>query len=480
LSAIEDTRRWWVLTGASTGLFILMLDSTMLPLALPSIRLELGASSSGLQWVQNVYLLTMAALVITLGRLGDMLGRKRIFQLGLLCFGAGSVISATAGSTAQLIGGRIVQGAGGGAMLALSLAIASLAFSPEERPRAVGIWAAVSGIALAIGPLVGGIAVEFVSWRLTFWLMVPLAAVALAITAIAAPESRDETADPRIDVLGLATLTLGLTAVVLALVQGKQWGWDSVATLGVLAAGLALLALFWVVEHHVREPIVDFRLFRSGPYLGATAAAFALVGSYWTLMFYLPQYIELVLDHSTLVSGLLVLPVTAPMVAISPFAGRLSSRLGVRTLMTAGMACATAGLVVVTRVDGDTDYALLLPGLLLFGVSLGLVFATMSAAALAALPPEKAGVASGVLAMNRTLAGAILLAAAGAIFQHIELERRLDGSSFDASFADGLAGAAWLLVGVLAVGTLLTWLLVRSAPAVPEPPAPHAARRFHL
>jgi EmrB/QacA subfamily drug resistance transporter len=480
LSAIEDTRRWWVLTGASTGLFILMLDSTTLPLALSSIRLELGASSSGLQWVQNAYLLTMAALVITLGRLGDMLGRKRIFQLGLLGFGAGSVISATAGSTAQLIGGRIVQGAGGAAMLALSLAIASLAFPPEERPRAVGIWAAVSGIALAIGPLVGGIAVEFVSWRLTFWVVVPLAALALAITAIAAPESRDETAEARIDVPGLVTVTLGLTAVVLALVQGKQWGWDSVATLGVLAAGLALLTVFWVVEHHVREPIVDFRLFRSGPYLGATAAAFALVGSYWTLMFYLPQYIELVLDHSTLVSGLLVLPVTAPMVAISPFAERLSSRLGVRTLMTAGMACATAGLVVVTRVDGDTDYALLLPGLLLFGVSLGLVFATMSAAALAALPPEKAGVASGVLAMNRTLAGALLLAAAGAIFQHIELERRLDGSSFDAAFADGLAGAAWLLVGVLAVGTLLTWLLVRSAPAVREPPAPHGARRFHL
>jgi EmrB/QacA subfamily drug resistance transporter len=480
LSAIEDTRRWWVLTGASTGLFILMLDSTTLPLALSSIRLELGASSSGLQWVQNAYLLTMAALVITLGRLGDMLGRKRIFQLGLLGFGAGSVISATAGSTAQLIGGRIVQGAGGAAMLALSLAIASLAFPPEERPRAVGIWAAVSGIALAIGPLVGGIAVEFVSWRLTFWVVVPLAALALAITAIAAPESRDETAEARIDVPGLVTVTLGLTAVVLALVQGKQWGWDSVATLGVLAAGLALLTVFWVVEHHVREPIVDFRLFRSGPYLGATAAAFALVGSYWTLMFYLPQYIELVLDHSTLVSGLLVLPVTAPMVAISPFAGRLSSRLGVRTLMTAGMACATAGLVVVTRVDGDTDYALLLPGLLLFGVSLGLVFATMSAAALAALPPEKAGVASGVLAMNRTLAGALLLAAAGAIFQHIELERRLDGSSFDAAFADGLAGAAWLLVGVLVVGTLLTWLLVRSAPAVREQPAPHAARRFHL
>jgi len=472
----EDTRRWWILTGASTGLFILMLDSTTLPLALPSIRLELGASSSGLQWVQNVYLLTMAALVITFGRLGDMLGRKRIFQLGLLAFGAGSVISATAGSVAQLIGGRVVQGVGGGALLALSLAIANLAFPPEERPRAVGIWAAVSAIALAIGPLVGGIAIELVGWRLIFWLLVPLAAVALAIMAIAAPESQDETTGTRIDIPGVLTLTLGLTAVVLALVQGKQWGWDSVATLGVLAAGLGLLAVFWFVEHRAREPMVDFSLFRSGPYFGATAAAFALVGSYWALMFFLPQYIELVLDKSTFLSGLLVLPVTAPMVAISPFAGRLSARVGARNLMTFGMACATVGMLVLTRVEGGIGYARMLPGLLLFGVALGLVYAAMSAAAMAALPPEKAGVASGVLAMNRTLAGAILLAAGGAIFQHIELEHRRDGGSFDTAFADGLAGAAWLLAVVLALGTLLTWLYVRSAPRAGE--SHH--RRFHL
>jgi EmrB/QacA subfamily drug resistance transporter len=469
-------RRWWVLTGAATGLFILMLDSTTLPLALPSIRLELGASTAGLQWVQNVYLLTIAALVITLGRLGDMLGRKRVFQLGMVAFAAGAVISATAGSVAQLIGGRLIQGVGGAAMLSLSLAIATLAFPAEERPRAVGIWAAVSAIALAIGPLVGGVAVEIVSWRLIFWLIVPLAVVALAIMAVSAPESRDETAEKRIDVPGVVTVTLGLTAVVLALVQGKQWGWDSASTLGILAAGLALLTCFWFVEHRVHQPIMDFHLFRSGPYFGATAAAFALVGSFWALMFYLPQYVELVLGYSTVVSGVLVLPVTAPMVAISPFAGALTARVGARRLMTLGMACATAGMLVVTRVGGDTGYAVILPGLLLFGVALGLVFATMSAAAMAALPPEKAGIASGVLAMNRTLAGALLLAAGGAIFQHLELEHRRDGASFDAAFADGLAGAAWLLAAVLALGTVLTWLYVRSAPAAGEP----HHRRFHL
>jgi EmrB/QacA subfamily drug resistance transporter len=456
----EQTRRWWILAGAASGLFILMLDSTTLPLALSSIRLELGASSSGLQWIQNVYLLTLAALVIPLGRLGDMLGRKRVFQAGMLAFLAGAVVSATADSVAGLIGGRVLQGAGAAAVLALSLAIANLAFPPEERPRAVGIWAAVSAIALAIGPLVGGTAVELVDWRLIFWLSVPFALLALAIMAFAAPESRDETAVARIDVLGFLTSTLGLTAVVLALVQGKQWGWDSAATLGVLSAGLALLACFCAIELRVRAPIVDFGLFRSRPYLGASAAGFALVGSYWALMFYLPQYVELVLGESTFATGLLVLPVTAPMVAISPFAGRLGARLGARTLMTAGMVCATVGMLVLTRIDGDTGYALTLPGLLLFGVALGLVYATMSSAAMAALPPEKGGIASGVLAMDRTLAGALLLAAGGAVFQHIELERRLDGSSFDVAFSSGLAGTAWLLAAVLAAGTLVTWLYV--------------------
>jgi MFS transporter, DHA2 family, methylenomycin A resistance protein len=193
-------------------------------------------------------------------------------------------------------------------------------------------------------------------------------------------------------------------------------------------------------------------------------------------MFLLPQYIELVLDKSTFLSGLLVLPVTAPMVAISPFAGRLSARVGARNLMTFGMACATVGMLVLTRAEGGIGYVRMLPGLLLFGVALGFVYAAMSAAAMAALPPEKAGVASGVLAMNRTLAGAILLAAGGAIFQHIELEQRRDGGSFDTAFADGLAGAAWLLAGVLALGTLLTWLYVRSAPRAGE--SHH--RRFHL
>jgi EmrB/QacA subfamily drug resistance transporter len=469
-------RRWWILAGASTGLFMLMLDSTAIALALPSIRLDLGASSSGIQWAQNVYLLALAALVTALGRVGDLIGRRLVFCLGLLVFSLGSIACATADSIAVLVAGRAVQGAGAAAMLALSLAIATLAFSAERRARAIGIWAAVSSIALAVGPLVGGAMAEFASWRWLFLLNIPLAAISLALLVTAMPESRDESAGRRIDVSGLVTLSAGLTLLVLALVQGKSWGWTSVGTLVALGAGLALLAFFVAVETRAAEPLIDLDLFRNGPYLGASAAAFALVGSYWTVMFLLPQYLDLALRFSTARAGVLMLPVTVPMAFISPVVARLVARVSARLVMTAGMACATIGMLLLTRLDGSSNYYDVAPGLILFGVALGFVYAPMSAAAMAALPAEDAGVASGVLAMVRCLAGAVLLAVGGAVFQHVQVEERTAGDSFEGAFAAGIADTAWVLSAVLLAATILTWLLVRSAR---DAHRPHH-RRFHL
>ncbi len=474
----EANRRWWILTGASTGLFVLMLDSTVVALALPSIRVDLGASTSELQWVQSVYLLAMAALVVTLARSGDLFGRRRLFVAGLLTFGLGSVVSATAGQMIQLIAGRALQGVGAASLLGLSLAIATVAFPAEQRDRALGIWAAVSSIALAIGPLVGGTIIELASWRWIFWLNVPLLAVAVAIVAAATPETRDETAGHRLDIPGLVTITLGLTAVVLALVQGKQWGWESPTTLGVLAAGIAFLALFAYVELRVREPIMDLHLFRSGPYFGATAAAFALVGSYWTIMFFIPQYLELGLDYSTFASGLLILPVTAPMVVISPLAGKLVGRLGARALMTVGMALSALGALLVALADDGGDYVNLLPGLLLFGVALGLVYAPLAAAAMSALPVEKAGVAAGVLSMSRTVGGALLLAVCGAVYQHVEIESRADGDALPQALGHALSGGMFVVAAVLLLGTVMTAIFIRSAPG--EPHEHHRHRHFHL
>jgi EmrB/QacA subfamily drug resistance transporter len=533
LRITEANRRWWILVGACSGLFLLMLDSTVVALALPAIQRGLDSSTASLQWVLNGYLLALAVLVVTAGRLGDMFGRRAVFVIGLCVFAAGSVLSATAPDDLALIAGRVAQGLGGAAMLSLSLAIVSNAFPPAEQPRALGIWAAVSAVALAIGPVVGGLLVE-ASWRLIFWINLPVCALGVAIILRAAPESRDETATHRVDVAGLVAFSAGVTAIVLALVEARSWGWGSVQTVGLLSGGAALLGAFWVIEHRVRQPIVEFPLFRNGPYFGATAAAFTLLGAYWCVMFFQPQYLQNALDYSAISAGLLILPVTAPMVLISPFAGRLIARFGSRALMTAGMLCAAAGILIQTRVGESTGYGLLLPAFLLFGIALGVVYAPMSCAAMAAMPRAKAGIAAGVLAMNRVLAGAVALAATGAAFQtlkedelekltaergaqltqreHEELDGLLAGSESarrtladqpasvadavaDAvreTFAFALANSFWIPVGLTTVGAVLTWAYVRAPetpgkdPAIAGDPPPEELqhhlhhRRFHL
>jgi EmrB/QacA subfamily drug resistance transporter len=469
-------RKWWTLVGACSGLFLLMLDSTVVALALSSIKGDLGASATELQWVMNGYLLTVAVLVVTAGRLGDMLGRKRLFVVGMVLFGVGSVLAGAAQTPLMLIGGRVAQAIGAAPVLSLSLAIVCNAFPAEEQPRALGIWAAVSAIALAIGPVLGGALIEL-DWRWIFWINLPIVAVGLAIVLAAAPESTDPGASRHVDVAGLLALTLGLGGVVLAMIQSREWPAGLTAALAVL--GVAALAAFAWIERRVRNPIVEFALFRNGPYFGASAAAFAVVGSYWAVMFFKPQYLQDALGHSAILSGVLILPVTVPMVFISPFSGRLIGRFGARRLMTAGMACGVVGLLVLTRIAPDTPYGLVLVGYLLFGIAIGCVYAPMSTAAMAVIPAEKAGIASGVLAMVRLVAGSLALAATGAAFHGLQAS----GDSFTAS----IAGSTWVAVALCAIGTALTWAFVRdpdqfrSEPVVAGESHHHARhRQFHL
>jgi EmrB/QacA subfamily drug resistance transporter len=474
-------RKWWTLAGACAGLFILMLDSTVVALALPVIHEELDASSEALQWMMNGYLLTIAILVISFGRLGDMFGRKRAFLVGMVIFAAGSVVSATAASPEMLIAGRVIQGVGAAPMLTLSLALICNVFPGRaEQASALGIWAGVSAVALAIGPLAGGVLIEL-DWRAIFWINLPIAALGIAIMALYAPESTDPTSGTRIDWSGLALVSVGLFAVVLALVESDAWGAGPALAVGL--AGALFLIAFSFVERRVREPLVELSLFRNGPYFGATAAAFALVGSYWAVMFFQPQYLQDVRGHSAVESGLMILPITVPMIFISPFSGRLIGRFGARGLMTTGMVLGTLGVLVLTQVDASSAYGVLLVGYLLFGIALGFVYAPMSTAAMAAMPAEKVGIAAGVLAMNRLVAGAVALAASGAVF-HALLGKE--------GFADAVAGSTWVVVALCAVGAVLTWLFVRD----PDPPGPDPTvagdpppeqrhhhqhhRRFHL
>ncbi|MDX6581664.1 MAG: hypothetical protein QOI10_848 [Solirubrobacterales bacterium] len=466
---------WWVLIGSCTGLFVLMLDSTVVTLALPAIQRDLHASTDGLQWVQNAYLLTIAATVVTAGRLGDIRGRQRIFLIGMAAFAAGSVLGGAAGSEEVLIAARVVQGIGGAALLSLSLALTCHAFPGDQQARALGIWAAVSAIALAIGPLVGGVLIEAASWRWIFFINVPVAAAGIVILLLRGAESRDPDAAPRVDLAGAGVLALGLTAFVLALIEADDWGWGSLRTLALLAFAIAVLYGFWKLEHRRADPLVDFSLFRNRPYLGASAAAFALVGAYWTVMFFQPQFLQLGLGYSAIAAGAMVLPITVPMAVFSPFSGGLIARLGVRATMTTGMLIGLAGLILMALAEDSGSFAALLPGFLCFGVSLALVYAPMSTAAMAAMPAAKAGIASGVLAMDRVLAGTVLLAISGAVFQ----------SKPSGDYASAVASALIPGVIVLAIGAILTWLLVR-APATPvTPPAAELHhhqhhRRFHL
>jgi EmrB/QacA subfamily drug resistance transporter len=447
-----------------------MLDSTVVALALSSIRHDVNADATQLQWVMNGYLLTIAVLVVTAGRLGDMFGRKRVFAIGMVLFAAGSVLSGAAQSPTMLVGGRVLQGIGAAPMLSLSLAIVCNAFPSAQQPRALGIWAAVSAIALAIGPVVGG-ALIALDWRLIFWINLPVAVAGLAIILVAATESTDPGAGRHVDFAGLLALAVGLGGVVLAMVQSREWPAEATAALAVVGV-LALAAFAWI-ERRVHNPIVEFALFRNGPYFGASAAAFAVVGSYWAVMFFQPQYLQDARGHSAILSGLMILPVTAPMVFISPFSGRLIGRFGARGLMTVGMAFGTIGLVVLTQIGPHSSYGLLLAGYLLFGIAIGLVYAPMSTAAMAAMPAEKVGIASGVLAMDRIVAGSLALAATGAAFHALQAS----GSSFTAS----IAGSTWVAVALCLLGAILTWTFVRDPGQAPHEPQVHARHRhFHL
>ncbi len=257
--------------------------------------------------------------------------------------------------------------------------------------------------------------------------------------------------------------------------EADEWGFDSVRTLGLLAAGIAILVAFWRLEDRRDAPLVDFSLFRNRPYLGASAAAFALVGSYWAVMFFQPQYLQQGLGYSATAAGALVLPITTPMVCFSPFSARMIARFGPRATMGTGMAIGLAGLVLMALLQDSSDVAGLLPGFLCFGIALALVYAPMSTAAMAAMPASKAGIASGVLAMDRVFAGALVLAVSGAVFQ-----ASLPG------LAHAVAAALWPSIVVVAVGTVLTWALVRSPDRPSDAPGPNDLhhhqhhRRFHL
>jgi EmrB/QacA subfamily drug resistance transporter len=411
----EDNRRWWTLAAMCFALFMVMLDNTVVNVALPSIQKDLGATVSGLEWTVNAYTLAFAVLLVTGGRLGDIFGRRRMFLFGVVTFAASSAFIGFSQSEAWLVAGRAVQGIGAAFMMPGTLSIISNAFPPEERGRAIGTWAGVSALALAIGPVVGGFLVESVSWQSIFFLNVPVAVGAVIVTLFATHESRDETAPPTIDIPGVATLTIGLSALVLALVEANSWGWGSARIVGLFATAAIGLTAFVVIELRSRYPMVDFNFFRSRSFLGANIVAFVVSFAMLAMFFFIALYMQNIKGYSPLEAGIRFLPSTLVIMVAGPIAGRLTDRVGPRPLITAGLLLVAGSLFWQGHLAVDTSYGFIAGAFVLMGFGMGLVMSPMSTAAMNSVDPSKAGVASGTLSMSRMVGGSFGVAAMGAL-----------------------------------------------------------------
>ena len=411
----EGNRRWWTLGAMCFALFMIMLDNTVVNVALPSIQRGLHASTSSLEWTVNAYTLTFAVVLVTGGRLGDIYGRRRLFLIGVAIFGSSSLMIALSQSDTWLIAFRALQGVGAGCMMPATLSIITNTFDAHERGRAIGTWAGVSAMALAIGPVVGGLLVQDVSWQSIFILNVPVAALAIVVTLFATRESRDETAVREVDVPGVAAITVGLAALVLALVKSNAWGWGSAKVLALFGLALAALAAFVAIEPRRRAPIVQFSFFRSRAYLGANVVAFIVSFVMFATFFSLALYMQDILRFSPLQTGLRFLPTTLVVMVTGPISGRLSDRIGSRLLMTAGLLCVSASMFWMTGITTHSSYGFLVVSFLLQGLGIGLVMSPMSTAAMNAVDRTKAGVASGILNMTRMVGSTFGVAALGAV-----------------------------------------------------------------
>ncbi len=410
-----ENKKWWTLAAVSVGLFMIMLDNTVVNVALPSMRRSLHMSLSELEWVVAGYALTFAAFMLIGGKLADFLGRRLIFMVGLAVFTGASLACGLAPSGGFLIGARIVQGLGGALMNPATLSIITATFAPRERGRAIGIWAGVSALALAIGPLVGGLLTQHVNWNWIFFVNVPVGLLGLLLAPALIDESRDTSAEQRLDVPGLATSALGLFALTYAFIEANSYGWSSGRILGAFAIAAVSLVAFLLLERHQRAPMLDLSLFRNRTFGGANAAMLFVGLAMFGTFFYVSLYMQNVLYYSPVQAGASFLPMTILVILIAPRAGTLTDRVGSRWLVGGGMTLLALMLFYFAQLGAHESFWALLPGLLLGGFGMGLTMTPVTAAAMSAVAVDKAGVGSAVLNSARQVGGSLGIAVMGAI-----------------------------------------------------------------
>ena len=410
-------RRWWTLSAVCGSTFMLLVDIFIVQVALPTIHRKLGGSFTDLQWVIDAYALALAALILTFGSLADRFGRKAVFVAGLCVFTGASVVCGAADSTPLLIGARAVQGFGGAAMFATGLALIGQEFHGPERAKAIAAWSATVGIAVAIGALVGGALTDTLGWRWIFFVNAPIGVITVAVAMSRVVNSGDPDAH-RLDVAGLITFSGSLFALTLALLRSNQEGWGSTLIVSLLAASVALMVAFVIVEHLHTAPMFDLSLFRKPGFVGVSLATVAIAAGMFAMYPYLTLYLQNDLGYSPLKGGLCLLPSTLVVFVVSLEAHRVTEKLPPRIVLSSGLLITAVGLAAMHGLTVTSSWTALIPGLILTGIGVGISNPAIAKIGLGVVPPQRAGIASGISNTCRTAGLATGVAALGALFQH--------------------------------------------------------------
>jgi EmrB/QacA subfamily drug resistance transporter len=448
---------YWVVAATVLGSGVAALDATVVGIAVPTMGREFSADVAGLQWVVTSYLLTLAALLLLGGALGDRYGRRKVFVIGVIWFAGASLLCGLAPNTVTLIAARALQGVGGALLVPGSLAILEASFVADDRSKAIGAWAGLGGVATAVGPFVGGYLIGAVSWRLIFYLNLPLTLAVVTIAMRHVPESRDPAANGRIDVVGAVFAAVGLGGICYGLIEGPDLGWRSPVIVFALAIGALAVASFVIAETRVRHPMLPLTVFRSLQFSAANLITLVVYAGLGGALFLLPIQLQQVARYTPLESGAALLPLTVIMLALSARSGALASRIGPRLQMSSGPLIVAAGLIMFVRIDASGGYlGEVLPAVVVLGLGLATTVAPLTATVLAAAPAERSGVASAVNNdVARTaglLAVAILPAAAG-----ITGASYLHPAMFSSGFRTAMLGAGL----TCALGAVLAAFAIR-------------------
>jgi EmrB/QacA subfamily drug resistance transporter len=463
----EENRKWWTLAAVAFGLFMIMLDNTVVFVALSAMQEDLHISTSELEWVVNGYALTFAVLMLTGGKLADMLGRRRIFVVGLVIFTLASLACGLATTAGFLIGARVVQGVGSALMNPATLSIITATFPPKQRGTAIGIWVGVSAMALAIGPLVGGLITEHINWSWIFFINVPVGILAIVVARLVIKESRDTSREQRLDLPGLLVSGVALFALTYALIEANNHGWTSSLILGLFGVAAVGLAGFVLLELRQRLPMLDLSLFRNPTFGGANVVMFLVALAMFGVFFFVSLYMQNILGYSPTQAGAAFLPMTILIVLLAPLAGRLSDRIGSRWLMGGGLVFVSVSLVIFSTLNTVSSFWNILPAMIVGGMGMAFAMTPTAAAAMGSVPVDKAGVGSAVLNSMRQVGGALGIALMGAIVAasiHVPVT---DPRARD-QFMNGFREAVLVAAAIALAGAVVAVLTVRKVRHEPE------------